>query len=602
MASTIMPALPKAQVFGDPQLHTDGDLLALSFAVDGSLWSVEDPGVLRHWNTAGGQQLEWLPLSDLETLWAFSRDTRVLASASDDLTLWDVSSGQVLTAVPQEAWVTALAFAQDSSLLATGHDDGAIRFWDAAGHHLVHEFRHHKRPISALAFSKDGKFLAAAGEDKTISLWDASTGRQLGVLKGHTDRIPALAWHPGGEFLVSAGWDASARIWNIAKQEPVILLNTHKAQVTALTFNDDGSLLASADSGLVVHVWDFQTRRTVQQLQGPQGEIRCLAFSSDSKILACSGDRLIHLWEPRTGRILAGAGPRPVAQTSVAVSRDGKHLAGNGGGAAPRIWDVAGKKPVVSLEEQEVVHAIAYSPAGKVLAGACGKHVRLWDAATGKRLMDLDGFDEPATSLAFAADGATLASASSTGLGVWLWRVADGEPILLIPDALDGCTVEALAFHPQGRLLAVGGIDWMATGGNNGAISLWDLQERAEVSVFIGGTTSVAFHPSGKRLASTSLDQSICIWDLDTQEIQAELTGHDNAVTCVAYSPDGKWLASGGEDRTVRLWDEQGEERAIYEVDSQITGLTFSPDGQFLYTANANTTCYQIKVSDLLNG
>ncbi len=186
------------------------------------------------------------------------------------------------------------------------------------------------------------------------------------------------------------------------------------------------------------------------------------------------------------------------------------------------------------------------------------------------------------------------------GLGVWIWRVSDGEPILLIPDALDGCTVESLAFHPDGRLLAVGGIDWMATGGSNGAISVWDLQERAEINVFLGGTTCVAFHPSGKRLASTSLDQSICIWDMSTQEIQAELTGHDNAVTCVAYSPDGHWLASGGEDRTVRLWDEDGVERAVFEGDSQITGLCFSPDGRYLYTANANTTCSQIKIMDLL--
>ena len=164
----------------------------------------------------------------------------------------------------------------------------------------------------------------------------------------------------------------------------------------------------------------------------------------------------------------------------------------------------------------------------------------------------------------------------------------------------DGCTVETLAFHPAGRLLAVGGIDWMATGGSNGAISIWDIEERAEIAVFFGGTTSIAFHPSGKFLASTSLDRSICIWDMDTHEIQAELTGHDDNVTCVAYSPGGQWLASGGVDRTVRLWDEDGEERAVFEVDSQITALAFSPDGQFLYTANANTTCSQFKVSDLL--
>src|SRR5215204_3034761 len=152
MTSTLMPAgaLPHAKVFGEPQLHTDGELLALSFGSDGSLWSVEEPGVLRHWN-ASGQQLGWNSLSDLETLWAFSPDTRLLASASDDLTLWDVSSGDVLTSIPQSSWVSAIAFGTDPAFLATGHDDGVIRYWDAAGHHLVHELRTHKKAISALA-------------------------------------------------------------------------------------------------------------------------------------------------------------------------------------------------------------------------------------------------------------------------------------------------------------------------------------------------------------------------------------------------------------------------------------------------------------------
>src|SRR5262245_16478320 len=98
MPSTVMPdnVASQVRVFGEPQLHTDGDLFALSFAPDGSLWSVEEPGVLRQWNAANGQQLHWLSLSDLETVWTFSRDLRLLASASDDLTLWDISSGQVL--------------------------------------------------------------------------------------------------------------------------------------------------------------------------------------------------------------------------------------------------------------------------------------------------------------------------------------------------------------------------------------------------------------------------------------------------------------------------------------------------------------------------
>lgn len=602
MTSTLMPAgaLPLAKVFGEPQLHTDGDVLDLAFAADGSLWSIEEPGVLRHWNSSSGQQLEWTSLSDLETLWAISPDARILASSSDDLTLWDISSGQVLTSITQDSWVSALAFHKDPAFLATGHDDGVIRFWDAAGHHQVHEFRLHKNAISALAFDSDGKTLAAAGEDKVISLWDLATGKHLGNLEGHTDRIPALAWQPGSRVLVSAGWDTAARVWDTTRREPIILLNSHAQQVTALAFNPNGTLLATADSDLNVYVWDFATKKPRQVLKGPQAEMRSLAFSRDGAKLACGGEKVIHLWDAATGAALAGSGPRPTAATRVALDRTSQRLASNGGGSLPRIWNVAKPETPILLKEARPVHALRFTPDGKTLAAAATSHVRTWDALTGAAKLELTGPDTDITTLAISPDGSTLAAASSHGTSVWLYRLSDGEPILLIPDALDGCTIESLAFHPKGQLLAVGGIDWLATGGSSGAISLWDIVHRHETDTYVEGATCIAYHPSGDRIAFATIDHSIGIWDTQSNDLSAELHGHEDAVSAIAYSPDGKWLATGGADRTIRLWDEDGEERASFEVDSQITDLAFSPDGKSLFSANANTTCYQFDLAQVL--
>src|SRR5579859_6245642 len=83
------------RVFGDLRFHTDGDLLALAFTTPEILWSVEEPGVLRQWNVASGQPLGSAFLSDLETLWSFSTDAHVLASANDEVSLWDPATGQL---------------------------------------------------------------------------------------------------------------------------------------------------------------------------------------------------------------------------------------------------------------------------------------------------------------------------------------------------------------------------------------------------------------------------------------------------------------------------------------------------------------------------
>jgi WD40 repeat protein len=256
----------------------------------------------------------------------------------------------------------------------------------------------------------------------------------------------------------------------------------------------------------------------------------------------------------------------------------------------------------LSPEVEEAPHVLAASADGRWLAGGgFDSRIRVWEAATGKMHATLEGQKGKVAAVAFAPDSTKLASASDDDGTVWLWNLQTREPLLVIPEAADACTVEALAFHPAGLLLAVAGIDWLATGGSDGAIGLWDLQENCACGVLDRGATALAFHPSGRWLAAASLNNSICVWDMESRELAEELTGPSEAVTCIAYSPDGRWLASGGDDRTIRLWQtETGETKGICPLDTQVKALCFSPDGRYLYTGNGNTTSYQLEVQRLL--
>jgi WD40 repeat protein len=249
------------------------------------------------------------------------------------------------------------------------------------------------------------------------------------------------------------------------------------------------------------------------------------------------------------------------------------------------------------------------APDGGELAGSASRgSLRLWDASSGRLRHALIGQRPPITALAFSRDGTLLASASCRGTDVWLWDVSTGEPALLIPDAIDGCSVEAIAFHSRHRWLAAGGVDWLATGGSDGAVVVWDVASRLEIITLNGAATALCFDPSGRRLAAASLDRSIHLWDVDEweeggvrRETAAELHGHEDAVSALAYSPDSRLLASGSADYSICLWDAvAGKLLARARLDTQVKALGFAPNGRYLFTGNGNTSCYQLDVRRML--
>jgi WD40 repeat protein len=625
--TTVPPALPEGpsanlRVFGARPFHTDGDLIALGFSEDGTLWSMEDPGILRRWNVSAKQQTGWQQLDELATQWAFSPGACFVAAGSDDLSVWEVATGDLIEMWQHPSWITAIAFAPGKTLLATGHDDNVVRLWDRDFDDYLLELRGHDMPVSAVAFSCDGKHLASAGEDRVIRIWDVTNGRLEGSLIGHTDRVPALAWHPDGKRLISAGWDTTARVWDLQTFSPIILLNSHATQVQAIAVSPDGGLLACADSANAIHIWEMQQYKPATVLTDRGAEIRCLTFSLDGQRLASGGaDRVIQLWDSHEGSDDVEHVDPQVSRTCIAVINDGKRLASLGAGTNLRVWDVASREPVLSLAGADKLRSFAATPDGKYFAASRavndgsefwqrfgGRRIPtdlttlgLWDAATGERRAVLEGQTGPITALAFASDSKTLASGSFQSSDVWLWHVPAGQALLLIANALEGCSVEALAFQPNGSLMAVAGIDWLATGGGDGHVALWDFAQRRKVRTIKGGGLSLAFHPSGQQLAVASPRQSVHIWDVDDAAPPIELVGHFDVVTSVAYSPDGRLLATGSEDRSVRLWDAAtGADRGVVELDTQVKAIAFAPDGVSVFTGNGNTSCYQIAVQQFI--
>jgi WD40 repeat protein len=203
-----------------------------------------------------------------------------------------------------------------------------------------------------------------------------------------------------------------------------------------------------------------------------------------------------------------------------------------------------------------------------------------------------DGFQ----SVAYSNDGAWIASGGGDGT-VAIWELKTGRIIRRFSG--DTKSAVTVTISPDKKFVA----------SISRSIRIWEISSGKLVREFANlATNQMAMSPDWRWMAvdssifqGTKLLQVIKVADSVDGRVTKTLIGHTGDINKIAYSKDGRLIVSASDDKTVRLWEAQTGNliRAFSGHQGAVTAVAISSDGQRVVSGSKDKS---VKIWSAANG
>ncbi|KAG7306007.1 hypothetical protein JYU34_008577 [Plutella xylostella] len=337
--------------------------------------------------------------------------------------------------------------------------------------------------LAALSVSNEPEAYDAAASKETFrKTWNAKY-----TLRSHFDGVRALAFHPTEAALVTASEDHTLKLWNLQRTipakksagldvEPLYTFRAHTGPVLCLAMGAARSEECFS-GGLdgTIRVWNLPPPTADPYdpydpaVQGPTLADHTDAVwslsSSGGRLLSASADGTVRLWAPRA--------PRPLLST-MRADELGVPTAADFADAATRaavthrdallLYDLETGQPVVRIGcESPASRVRAHPTLPLVVTAHEDRHIRFWDAVSGRCAHAMVAHLDAVTGLALDPNGLFLLSGSHD-CSVRLWNLDTKtcvQEITAHRKKFDESILD-VAFHPLRPYIASAGADGLA--------------------------------------------------------------------------------------------------------------------------------------------
>jgi WD40 repeat protein len=420
----------------------------------------------------------------------------------------------------------------------------------------------------------DDEYLLAADTVGNVTLWDYQSGQMVDQISvGDEVVITVMVETRGGEHVATTdAGDIYSIILNDLRLEKSNIGNIDNGiRALAHTMASNSLYLFDENGGVFLFDMDNASATPLWQFEEADAVMSAEINTDDMVIMIGQNDGIIQILNLLTGESqleqLYHQEPFLGNVTTVAYSPDGNMIASAGNDGAVVLWGIEDRRPLSRplLGHTGVVVNLAFSHSGEYLASSsCGNfHV----------------------------------SGNCIGGEVIIRELSEFEPIAILTDTLG--FGQALDFSPDDQLLAVTDCSSVEVAGVclEGVVRILDWRSGETVARLEGHTSfiwSADFSPDGQLLVSSSADNTIIIWDLETgRPIGQRLSNHGGPVRRVAFSPNGERIASASIDNTVWLWDVASGQAIggpLVTYTNNAMDLAFSPDGETLVSSSLDGT------------